>query len=752
MAVQEQTPLREYTANGVTTSFALGFDCEETNHLIVTIDDVEVLPTDWYLSGSNVIFWNAPGNGKLIKLQRNTPFNRLADYQSYNNSFRPPAINKDFDRIWWKLQELGVADWILSNRIDALKNYVDDRDDELRAYLMEEIRKQGVALDQLDEYYNYLMQRLAQIAVDKGWDASFVVDGDKNQHQINEEQKQINNSLLMPVKTRLASSINRVLYDHVIEQVNVKDYGAIGDGTLHTVQEWIDSGKFSSLADIQTEYPHVTALTDSVDWAAMQLCVNMRKNIYAPGDTGAYHFGDKRPDLPHSGSPNRVDSSAYIFGDGCKTVFTRNAIAEPATRILKPDGTLDIDATDDINNAEAVFAIHGSYYKLTDFMIQHGRVGLYFGQDLRNLAEKSACYKNIVRDVQVRRCGTGMIFSSAYGNHYNDISNIHFIENQIDCEMRTGKHDVVTIANNNRNYFTNIRSNRSIVGLWCSSGDTNRFTAWDGEGCGAKPINNPYPMPVGLPKLADGVTQITNGVHIFTGVGQLNKVFNCQMEACDVELYNNHYRNSFVNNGYHEAVANGTQVYNLQEPGLFISHNTFFTPIFCHLSNLNANAFPDVTELGLYVRGNSLRNNTGVEKLKATPASKNYSERRVFDLGDAAAGSTKTVTIWRDVDPSSSANIKVKVSALSAASNLSFANEMAVTAYRTSTRSLTRYFMQELYKLRATGQGVGDSTNVIVPTIAHGGASTRELVLTLAMPAYAMDSVFVEVEISVSSV
>lgn len=204
MAVQEQTPLREYTANGVTTSFALGFDCEETNHLIVTINDVEVLPTDWYLSGSNVVFWTAPGNGKLIKLQRNTPFNRLADYQSYNNSFRPPAINKEFDRIWWKLQELGVADWILHNRIDALKAYVDqqdselqqnidnlkiyvdDKDDELRAYLLAEIRKQGVALDQLDEYYNYLMQRLAQIAIDKGWDASFVVDGDKTQKQIND--------------------------------------------------------------------------------------------------------------------------------------------------------------------------------------------------------------------------------------------------------------------------------------------------------------------------------------------------------------------------------------------------------------------------------------------------------------------------------------------------------------------------------------------------------------------------------------
>src|SRR5690606_22376414 len=41
-------------------------------------------------------------------------------------------------------------------------------------------------LQQLDSYYNYLMRRIAQISVDKGWDASFVVDGDKTQKQIND--------------------------------------------------------------------------------------------------------------------------------------------------------------------------------------------------------------------------------------------------------------------------------------------------------------------------------------------------------------------------------------------------------------------------------------------------------------------------------------------------------------------------------------------------------------------------------------
>ncbi|ENX21092.1 hypothetical protein [Acinetobacter sp. CIP 102136] len=192
MAVPEQTPYIEHTGNGATTSFALKFQCETKDHLIVLVDDIEPPIATWSLTGGNVVFTTAPASGSKIALQRNTPFGRTTDYQSFNNSFRPQTVNSDFDRLWLKLQELGVADWILGARIDALKNYVDRKDDELKAYLMEEIRKQGVALDQLDEYYNYLMQRLAQIAVDKGWDASFVVYEGKNLQGVLEQQENLN--------------------------------------------------------------------------------------------------------------------------------------------------------------------------------------------------------------------------------------------------------------------------------------------------------------------------------------------------------------------------------------------------------------------------------------------------------------------------------------------------------------------------------------------------------------------------------
>ncbi|MEG2749894.1 MAG: hypothetical protein RR939_10890, partial [Acinetobacter sp.] len=145
MAVSEQTPYIEYVGNGVTDTFPLGFDCDKKEYLIVSVDDVEPSAESWVLLAGSIVFNTAPINNQKITIQRNTPFSRSTDYQSYNNSFRPSPVNKDFDLVWWKLQELGVLDWILGKRIDELKIYSDAKNTELQDYLMEQIRQQGVA-------------------------------------------------------------------------------------------------------------------------------------------------------------------------------------------------------------------------------------------------------------------------------------------------------------------------------------------------------------------------------------------------------------------------------------------------------------------------------------------------------------------------------------------------------------------------------------------------------------------------------
>ena len=113
MAVQEQTPYIEYTANGVTTVFPLDFDCKDKDHLIVMLDDAEVDNSTWSLTDEQVIFNVAPAADKKITLQRNTPYRRDTNFQSYDNSLRPATINKDFDSIWYKLQELGHRDQVI---------------------------------------------------------------------------------------------------------------------------------------------------------------------------------------------------------------------------------------------------------------------------------------------------------------------------------------------------------------------------------------------------------------------------------------------------------------------------------------------------------------------------------------------------------------------------------------------------------------------------------------------------------------
>src|SRR5690554_6727930 len=73
--------------------------------------------------------------------------------------------------------------------------WIDVSSQEVKKYLL----AAGVDESELDDDYNYLMQRLAQIAVDKGWDASFVVynggnlkENLDNQHLINEQQSMKN--------------------------------------------------------------------------------------------------------------------------------------------------------------------------------------------------------------------------------------------------------------------------------------------------------------------------------------------------------------------------------------------------------------------------------------------------------------------------------------------------------------------------------------------------------------------------------
>jgi hypothetical protein len=132
MAVPEQTPYIEYDGNGVSKVFPLTFDCEDSDHLIVKVNDEVPVVGAWSLIDEKVVFINAPAIDSKIVIQRNTPTKRSTTYNSYDNSFRPVPVNSDFDTIWRKLQELGVTNWLTDTDIKNLGVYVNSLNDETR--------------------------------------------------------------------------------------------------------------------------------------------------------------------------------------------------------------------------------------------------------------------------------------------------------------------------------------------------------------------------------------------------------------------------------------------------------------------------------------------------------------------------------------------------------------------------------------------------------------------------------------------
>lgn len=187
MAVSEQTPYQEFIANGTTTVFPLNFDAKEQDHLIVLVDDVEPQVGEWSFdfNTDQVTFLKAPKANSVIKIRRDTPLKRDGSYKTYDNSFRPEPVNEDLDSIWYKLQEMGVLNWMINNDIKDLGAYVDSLNDETKTIFLAMIEKQGISLNQLDTYVNNLYKKLANIAVEKGWLAEFIVDGKLTQKEIN---------------------------------------------------------------------------------------------------------------------------------------------------------------------------------------------------------------------------------------------------------------------------------------------------------------------------------------------------------------------------------------------------------------------------------------------------------------------------------------------------------------------------------------------------------------------------------------
>lgn len=174
-----------------------------------------------------------------------------------------------------------------------------------------------------------------------------------------------NNTLQQAIKMSSSTSASMIeeiqnylakLHAQLPNEVNIKSFGAISDGTYHPCSEWIGPNKrFPTLGALQEVYPFVHQIDESIDYIAIQAASNYITAIKLKGvlrlsgismvnreliiRSIQNWIGDCKPDLRldwRQRADSIVDGTQIRIMDGinkCKTVKTRigyrGAITDP---------------------------------------------------------------------------------------------------------------------------------------------------------------------------------------------------------------------------------------------------------------------------------------------------------------------------------------------------------------------------------------------------------------------------------------
>lgn len=180
--------------------------------------------------------------------------------------------------------------------------------------------------------------------------AAFMSAGTGADAGLREDLAGPNGADLIMVRAEDDGAIDRALLDKLLQDGEwADDYGAIMDGTVHTLAEWVPS-RFANLAAIQVEYPHAVSLSETIDKIAIQAAVNA--SIYGGS---ILQIGSKKPVRLPAGHA-KIDGPIHLgYGTGFSSVHVEGAGLAYAGAAAFGGTTITLTA-----NVGMVFAVHGT--------------------------------------------------------------------------------------------------------------------------------------------------------------------------------------------------------------------------------------------------------------------------------------------------------------------------------------------------------------------------------------------------------
>lgn len=203
----------------------------------------------------------------------------------------------------------------------------------------------------------------------------------------------------------LARTIQAKLRDFVTPE----DFGAIGDGTDRPVSQWLVGGEmdrgYGSLGAIQQDYPHVSDLSNSVDWAGFQAAIN--------------HCATSGKPLRPSGDycMNRglnVNTPIHLDGAGWGQL---GAVSSPAfTSGCRITATAAVAAILLVTPLESPDAIHG--VQIRNLILDGNNLA-------QRLLQADSCTRSCFENIDGARC-------TIVGFDFTDRLGYYFYKNRID--------------------------------------------------------------------------------------------------------------------------------------------------------------------------------------------------------------------------------------------------------------------------------------------------------------------------------